>query len=219
MDLPAGANVDEEFVDNITLDRWINQGYAELVDLLTAQDPDWYLADDEIVGVPGQLEYELPSDFFQLRGVDLESVRNGRTTSIPLEPFTFTDRHRHQHTYFNEGHSRPRYRVIRKGISGSETRLRFDGDPGDRTFRVWYIRAAQTLSEPSDALDGVNGWEDYIVAFAAMHMIAKEESDVSVQLHVLNTMKERIRGMASRRTRPPTHVVEERNRGLDPWDI
>jgi hypothetical protein len=200
------------FITDATANEWINQGYAKLVDLLVGANPDWYLADVEIQTTPGTREYAVPDDFYQVRGVDMVLSAEHVVT---LEPFNFLDRNRHQDQWppprWTDVETRVRYRVLRKGIDGDETRLRFEPDPLGKLYRLWYVRAAQDLEDDADELDGVNGYEEFIVADVAMKMMVKAETDPSPAMALKAEAVDRINEMARKRDQGrPVQVADTR---------
>lgn len=97
--------------------------------------------------------FALPSDFFKLLGVDLQV--SSPSMWVSLKPFNFADRNK---------------------LAVTNSLIPQAG----QTLRLFYVPRFTPLSADTDALDGVNGWEEYIVIDAAMKALAKEESDVSV---------------------------------------
>lgn len=193
--------------------RWVNQAYSELHDLLVSANPDWYLADTTINTTNGTVEYAVPADFKDVRGVDL--IVDGN--EVPLEPYNFLDRGRVDRAWppprWNDSMSAVRYRIIRKGIDGSASRLRFDPDPGTNSYRLWYVQAAQLLVNDDDELDGVNGWEEYVIAAVAERMHAKVGTDPSVAQKLKAEQAARIQEMARKRDQGrPVQVADTRER-------
>jgi hypothetical protein len=72
-----------------------------------------------------------------------------------------------------------------------------DHAPG--TYRFWYIPSYTTLALDADTVDGVNGWEEYIIVDACIKCLEKEESDTSVFERQKAKLEQRIEEMASNR--------------------
>jgi hypothetical protein len=118
----------------------------------------------------GSATYLLPSGatapaFFKLLGVDLAIP--GQNAYVSLKPFAFADRN--QWSAFNS--SIP---------------------PAGQIVRVFYAPRLILPTLDADLIDGVNGWEDYIVSKACMYALAKEESDVSVFMARIAAMEKRL---------------------------
>jgi hypothetical protein len=205
--------VNSTFVTNDTINAWIDQAYAKLLDLLVSANPDWALKSTDIQTTAGTREYEVPADFYQVRGVDLVLDADHR---ISLEQFNFQDRNR----YASEWPPRrgiddaaaTRYRVIRKGLDGSETRILFEPDPLGRLYRLWYTQAAQDLAASDSAeLDGVNGYEEYIIADIAEKIMTKCETDPSGAVRMKAEALARIAEMSRKRDQGrPVQVADTR---------
>jgi len=81
--------------------------------------------------------------------------------------------------------------------------------PGGRTIRVYYAPRFIPLVNDSDTFDGVNGWEEYVIADVMIKVLAKEESDVSVPIAIKRDLLERIKDIADTRDiGTPSTVVD-----------
>jgi hypothetical protein len=74
-----------QFVTDEELRQYINRGYAELYDLLVtnATSEDYFLNSSTVTLVSGTQTYDLPADFYKLRGVDL----NMGSDTFPLRRY------------------------------------------------------------------------------------------------------------------------------------
>jgi len=81
---------DEQFITNDEWRRMINRGYAELYDLIvtSANSEDYFLKSGTISLVSGTATYDLPTDFYKSRGVDL----NTGGSEVPLRRYNFSER-------------------------------------------------------------------------------------------------------------------------------
>jgi hypothetical protein len=68
-----------------------------------------------------------------------------------------------------------------------------------QTLKLWYVPAQTPMTDTADTLDGVNGWEEYVVIDAAMKALIKEESDVSALMAQKEAIKRRIESMSQNR--------------------
>lgn len=103
--------------------------------------------------------------FFKLLGVDVRLTSQQQYVS--LKPFAFADRNRW--SAFNNG-------IPMAG----------------QTIRVLYVPRLTVPTVDASLIDGVNGWEDWIVCQACMRALAKEESDVSVFMARLAALEKRL---------------------------
>lgn len=165
--------VNSQFISTAELERLINESITELYDLLvTSYDEDYYLTDSTIALIDGQEEYDLPADFYKLRGVDLENDPN---SAVSLKQFNFQERNRYKNALI--------FDYSRDGITGSRYRLygnkiKFTPIPDlGKTIRLWYTPVAEKLVDDGDTFDGINGYEELVVIKCAIKMLGKEESD------------------------------------------
>lgn len=123
--------------------------------------------------------YNLPSDFFQLVGVDLK-LDTG--TWCNCEQFDWGKRN----TYEASGHRRfTAYSLV------GAARLMLNPTP-DWTetsgLRVWYVPYATQLSASSDTWDSVTYWHEYVLLKVQMMACAKSGEDPSIFQQLINTM-------------------------------
>lgn len=186
------------FVTDAELNEYINNSISELHDILIqAYDGDYYIKEVEFQTQSQQDEYQFVSifpdnDFYKLRGVDAKL--NG-SEWFTLQPFQFNERNRRQNfgAWRYLGVSNVRYRLV-----GST--IRFTPVPDDNIdVRVWYIPVAKVLSDDTDTLGDLNNFSEYIIVDAAIKMMQKEESDVTVLLTQKAALKRRIEEAANNR--------------------
>ena len=79
-----------QFVPDEEIRQYCNLGYAELYDMLVtnATSEDYFLTSSTVSLVSGTQLYSLPSDFYKLRGVDL----NSGSDTFPLKRYNFPQR-------------------------------------------------------------------------------------------------------------------------------
>lgn len=162
------------FISDEELVYYINSSIAELHDILIqAYGNDYYIETSEFTTVANQDDYDLPADFYKMRGVDAQI--NGDNFST-LRQFNFNERNRYDAfgVWDINGIPAIRYRLI-------GDKIRFTPQP-DKTVNVklWYIPVATKLVNDTDTLNDINQFAEYVVVDAAIKMMAKEESDVSV---------------------------------------
>jgi len=96
-------------------------------------------------------------------------------------------------------------------------RYRLNGDnlmivpqtQGGQTIRIWYAPRPNQLINQTDTLDGIAGWEEYIVADVCIKMLAKEESDVSIFAAQKMEMDKRLDEMAKNRNLGEPQTVSD----------
>lgn len=191
-----------EFVTDAELNVFINASYKELYDILVSKFEMWYVGDPTSITLTSSDagKKALASDFYKLHGVD--QYLGGQWREV--KPFTFNQRNRQGLSDRLHGiHTTIRYRVV-----GSD--LRFSPvDLAVGTFRYWYTPLATEMSADGDSMDGVNGWEEYVIVDAARKCLLKEESDVSGLLQEKAALERRIEVMAQNRDAANPQQVED----------
>lgn len=164
-----------------SLDAWINEGAKKLHDLLTQAYGDDYLEKSStFVTASGTTDYNLPSDFYKLLGV---SISIG-SRSITLKPYNRSERDAYSSATVS-WRAFPRYKLS-KGV------IRLAPDPGGNyTCTLWYqpllqvaihgntANIANELVNADDTIDFPNGWERYVLMYAARQALKKQDRDFS----------------------------------------
>lgn len=195
--------VNSQFVTDAELTSYINQSYFELYDLLVQKYGDNYYVQSPYIFVTDGINqfFTLPTDFYKLLGVDL-ALASTLDSWVTIRPFNFSDRNRYAVPNFQSfyGVTNMRYR-----LNGSQLWLT-PIPAANQSIRVWYVPELVTLVNPTDTVDGVSGWTEYIIVDAAIKALAKEESDVSPFMIQKAALITRIEAAAENRDAgsPPT---------------
>lgn len=188
--------VNSTFISTTEWNSYISNSYKELYDILVgAYSGDYYVATAFTFASDGTNDsFALPTDFYKLLGLDLQLGSTGDSW-VTIRPFNFADRNRYAVPNFQSfyGITNLRYRL--RGSSLWLTPI----PSGGQTFRVWYIPEPASLVNDTDTLDGISGWEEYIIVDAAIKAKDKEESDVSILMAQKQALLIRIESMAQNR--------------------
>lgn len=208
------ANMENSgFVDDVELIGYINESISDLYDLLIQKyGEDYYTKPAPYsLNVSGsQNQYNLPTDFFKVRGVDLNL---GTNEAISIKQFSMAERNKYRNNYIfswdQEGVSRARYRIIGRKIW-------FLPNPsGSASIDIWYIPLAPVLEDDSDEFDAINGWEEYIIVDTAIKMLSKEESDTSALELRMAKLTNRIETAANNRDAANPMKISDVNSSYD----
>lgn len=193
----AADMVGSTFVEDPELTRYINASTQELYDLLiAAYGQEYYLAEFSIPVVGGVDTYTLSDDFYKLLGVDLILSASGNE-AVTLHPYSLSERNKFNNSYLSVSNSngsvRARYRL-------QNNTIKLIPEPsGGYSLNIHYVPAMEKLALDVDEVDGVNGWEEYIILDVAIKMLRKEESDITALTFEKNDMLKRIEAMAGSR--------------------
>lgn len=189
-DVRSRADIEtSEHVSDTDIDRWINNGIADVHKKLMKSDPDFFTVEVEITPTSAS-DYDLEDDFLSIRGVWYGAMTD------PIETRSKIYRFHYQEMGIGPtpgGLCRTRYKVIGQSI-------RFVPVPqSNRTITVAYVPIPTLLEEDEDTWDSVLGLEEYPVEFACWKARVKAEEDFSGHIMALNEMKDAIGEIAGRR--------------------
>ncbi|CAN5950595.1 unnamed protein product [Sphagnum jensenii] len=151
--------------------------------------------------------YPLPNDFKALLGVEVALNPTDPNSWITLRKFEFVQRNlwNYPNVYTFYGITNLRYR-----INGNNLMIVPITQAG-QTIRIWYVPRPSQLINTTDTVDGVAGWEEYIVADVCMKMLIKEESFEQAQAFALQkqALMKRIEEAAENRDIGDPEVVSD----------
>lgn len=208
--------VNSQFFTNEELNGYITGSYKELYDLLIQKfGDDYYVAAPYEFTTDGTNDtYDLPEDFYKLLGCDCQY--NGSSNGngwITLRQFMFQERN---------AYTLPNYQAF-YGITNIRYRLRgntiwFTPIPAaGQLLRIFYIPRPADLTLDADTVDGVSGWEEYIICDAAIKCMVKEESDPSSFGAQKAAVLQRIESAAENRNAGAPQTVSDINQSFWPY--
>jgi hypothetical protein len=150
-------NVGQSFITDAEWDTMIRASYQELYGLIVSAFGNDYFTQSPASGftilTDGVNEhFALPSDFFKLLAVDIRL--SAPNYWVALKPFQMSERNDF-------------------GYLGTMIPM------AGQTLRLLYVPRAPLPYQDVDVIDGVNGWEEYIVVDVVIKALVKEESDVT----------------------------------------
>ncbi len=184
-----------QFVTDPEIVALLNRSHTELYDILIGTNEDYFVQPHPLTITAGTDSYALPSDFYKVLGVDLNIDAD---RSISLKKFQFTERNRYKTTIYapHIPASIYQYHVI-------DVNLNFIPKPKEsKGATLWYVplpnklvltAAVPPVAGESDTLDiRLAMYDDYLILDAAINVLIKEESDVTVLMAERIAIKERI---------------------------
>jgi len=181
------------------LDAWINEGVQRLHGMLVdAMGEEYVSSSAALTTVVNQSDYALPTGFFKLYGVDY--ITRGETHS--LVPYMRSERNIYKQPRLSP-RGPPRYSLV-----GSNLRL-LPAPQEVTTGAILFAPEATALVNASDAVNFPNGWERYVVLYAAIQALLKEESSASgLKQELAEVEKEIERTKEMRDLAMPKQVVD-----------
>lgn len=223
----AQQAADREGSNFLTLPEWnynLNQSAKELYDILITVYEDYYVAPRLTITTDGSSnQFDLPNGqnysqapaLYKLYGVDC-GLDTSQDSWVTLKKYNFIDRNRFvypQAAGLILGFANMQYRLV-----GSK--IQFIPTPtGGQPVGLWYFPRRSWMLQDTDILDGVNGWEEYVIIDAAIKALRKEESDTSVLMAEKQAMMKRIEDSAANRDAGQPDTISDVRRSSGTWGL
>lgn len=160
------------FVSESELTGLINKSRNALFGMLVLSGLDSVPESETTISANGSRNYDLPDDYFQVVAV----------FRVEGDLYQRLERHNSRHyPGLNMSHATS-YRVY--GYK-TDAKIEFSPIPGAGDYLVRYIAAPTDLAADDDVVDGVLGWEEYIVADVAIDVLIKEGAPP----HIISNLK------------------------------
>jgi len=187
-----------EFVSDAEFNRYISASHAELYELLVKANPDFYQKSQTLTGTGSVKTFACAADYYGTLSVDyIEDSTGGY-----YRPLLRIDQS-NRNLYGATGGPSRGYRFIYNTTTPTTPMLELIPTPGNgETYRHMYTVAPSDLTADADIVDGVAGWEEYIVIDAAMKALDKEESTTAANAlrKEKAEIRQRIEDMVENRT-------------------
>lgn len=160
LEYDTGVEDEDRFVTDTEANRLINLGYKELYGHLIRHG--MHRAESvESITATGAASYNLPATFFAV--LTVHRVEDGIGYMLRRHDARTRPRTEAGNAYATT------YRIV-------GTTIVFDPLPDSGTYEVRYVPVPGTLSADANTLDGVLGWEEYVVLYVASKLLQKEGS-------------------------------------------
>lgn len=195
METPAASS----FVTDDEINQWLNDGIKQLYDkLIHARGEDYWSTSSSTPFVSGTALYSLPTDFYQLLEVVADDggqnyfrvmrFQRGETANVM-----------NQHAFGFTYGTVPTALDLRFRLGTNYIEFRPTPNFTGWNFTLYYVPIVNELKTDGSTINGVHGWEDYAVIWAAIRCLTKEESDTAGLVAQLKLLDQRIGQMAPNR--------------------
>jgi hypothetical protein len=201
----ASDETGSKFIDDDELIEYIDMAYAEMYDLIVDTYQDYKVTFANFTTTSDVNIYQLPTNCYKVRGLDCS---NG----ISAKAFMFEERERLANsTYYNDGlASNLRYCVLGDTLLLLPT-------PAEESLTLWFVPAPARITADTQIIDGIAGFEQYIIAHACIEIANKNETDPAVFERKLARLEKKITSFAfNRDAGEPRQVIDARNFNIDP---
>lgn len=171
------------------VDRFLNAAIEEVWDILIDTWSDYYLIEDTSIStVSGTETVFMPSAFYKLQR--LEKQIGGRWRKIHKGGIGTINSLR------NESGEPQRYALRGKPGGAEEYSPAVVLGPVPNAIfplRITYIPVAQKLEVSTDAFDGINGYEGFVLAVALLHANMREGKNVTERQREVDRLERRVK--------------------------
>lgn len=213
--------VNSQFVTLPEWNKYISLSYKELYDLLiAAYGNDYYIATPYTYTTSGTNDpnynasvYPLPSNFYKLILCEVALNPSDSNSWVTLKQYNRIQQNlwNYPNVYTFYGITNLRYR-----LTGSQIQI-VPIPSSNQTIRIWFAPRPARLVADTDIVDGISGWEEYVILDAAIKALKKEESnEEAMALEAEKApMKMRLEAMAANRNiSEPQTVSDSRMRNF-----
>jgi len=194
------------FVSDEELQRYISSSFADFYDQVVKVYADHYVDDPVSFSIASGNTHTIDENFYKLKGVDFLDGSEW----VEVRSFNFNERNSTQQgDRLRRYHPKLRYRLV-------GNKLRFiPTDQAIGSYRYWYVPLYTPLEDDDDEMDGLNGWEEYIVIDAAIKCLLKEETSVKELIALRQEWKEIIAESAQNRDAGESESITDVYAGQD----
>lgn len=206
--------VNYNFISSTELDGFINEGVREYYDLMTTHYEDEYFHTRAFIDIGSSATvYELPSNFYKMKGVDVrQSANDNRYVSIV--PFMFNERNRYAFNANSLPNTTVRIRYVPTVKTLTDTAMTFTDSEvsvandtinyaGHEFYTGQKITFSTTGTLPSGLSTGTNYWvirvdEDYFKVASTLSNALETETAIDITAaagggtHTINGNKDRM---------------------------
>ena len=207
--------VNSQFISLPEANSYISGSYKALYDLMTQKFGDEYFSSSTYTWstAGNQNMYPLPPDFYKSTLVEIALNPGDPQSWVTLRRFNKVQQNllNFPNVYTLWGVTNLRYRLTGNFIELAPY------PTGGQTLRMWYAPRPPILMQDTDIVDGVSGWEDYIILDAARKMMLKQEQDIQEVTMEVEGLVKRIESAAENRDIAEPDTVSDSRRRNFAW--
>ena len=171
------------FVSLTEWNQYITEARKQLYNIVTqAFGNDYYSSSTyTYTTASGVQQYPLPPDFYKLTLVEVALNPGDANSWVTLRSFNWVQKNlwNYPNVYTFYGITNLRYRLMGNNLYIVPI------PTSGQTMRIQYVPRPKTLMADTDLVDGISGWEEFIIVTAAMMALLKEESPTAVEFKAL----------------------------------
>lgn len=186
------------FVTAAELLDWINEGVQQLHEKLVSAYGEEYISSSANLTVASGVA-PLPAGFFKLQTIEMSVAGVTRT----LLPYVQQERNAYKNIPNIVGSTKPRYKLVAGNVKLLPVQ------PNGTVVAITYAPEATLLATGTDTINFPNGWEKYVVLYAAIQMMEKEETSTTTARALLKQWSDELEELRmSRDAAAPVQAVD-----------
>jgi hypothetical protein len=194
------------FVSDAEMLRYISASYTDLYDQLVRSDPERYRKEQTFTGDGSTTKFAVESDYYGTIDISYDTDQSGRS-SLRRAYGSEMNKYRGNQTAV-AGVWAPVYNTTTPSTEKIE--LLPTPNSGD-TYTHTYIVAPADLTTAADVVNGISGWEEYIVIDCAIKCRTKEETPTGDLERALERFTKRLQEMRYNRDAANAgHIINTR---------
>jgi hypothetical protein len=154
------------FISDTELNGYISASYAVLYERLVLSGLAYFESTENLTAVAGTASYAISATHMSTIGVDWQRASGKYEPLRRLMP-------KERDNFPESSHPAVGYMLVGQNI------VLYPTPSAAATYRHVYVPAPADLTTDGQTVDGVSGWEEFIVNDAARKCLMKEESDTS----------------------------------------
>ena len=181
-------DIEQGYYTDAIMDRFINQAQRELQKKLLKAGDDFYTICVETSTVPGQRDYQFPTDFMQLMRLERITSGSGDTATVErIYPITRNEQDVAGYNIQNGSSEGLPYNYL----INKNTFSLFPVPNQAVVLRMWYAPRVSDMDSDSDIPDAPEDWHEYIAILAARDGFLRDDrsiAPISEKLRYYETM-------------------------------
>ena len=192
---------------------WANSAAMDFFDKIGAADPERYMNLYSFTTTSNVADYALPADFKTLLRVDLVYGTGSPPLFYTLRKFNLLEEDAYQFpAYITLAGPAYRYRLRNGNIHFAPA------IQAANTINLYYLPVIPQMVNPTDTIDGINGWEEMIILDMAMRALLKENAtDITPLQMEYSRWEKKIQALAEQRDSSFPESTIDVNRGPTQW--
>lgn len=208
-------NATAAVVDPTRLNEVANAALRRVWSLLLRHRPDHCLTEAALATTPNSPTVNLPAAFQQLRLLEILDGAN----HVPLSSYALSEQWRLQQAGAPASPADIRYRIQGATLKLAPT------PAAAYTLRLYYLPTFTPLSLDADTFDGINGFEDLVVAEGVLDLLRREKMPLGEWIEKRDDLRKQIIPEANDTDDGPFYLdgghaaARERLQGADYFDL